>query len=95
MVETCQQPRLIPKHLTASEALNCESSVNRERKIAERRFAEVRQLANKFIALDNEIRGLPGSTQVRMQMVADSLQYLSSLSRDDAPVDQDLALEIA
>jgi serine/threonine protein kinase/tetratricopeptide (TPR) repeat protein len=68
---------------------------SRERKIAERRFAEVRQLANKFIALDNEIRGLPGSTQVRMQMVADSLQYLSSLSRDDAPVDQDLALEIA
>jgi len=51
---------------------------NRERKIAERRFAEVRQLANKFIALDNEIRGLPGSTQVRMRMVADSLQYLSS-----------------
>ena len=36
---------------------------NRERKIAERRFAQVRQLANKFIALDNNIRGLPGSTQ--------------------------------
>jgi serine/threonine protein kinase/tetratricopeptide (TPR) repeat protein len=67
---------------------------NRERKIAEHRFAEVRQLANKFIALDNEIRGLPGSTQVRMRMVADSLQYLSSLSTE-APVDQDLALEIA
>jgi serine/threonine protein kinase/tetratricopeptide (TPR) repeat protein len=67
---------------------------NRERKIAERRFAEVRQLANKFIALDNEIRGLPGSAQVRMRMVADSLQYLSSLSTE-APVDKDLALEIA
>jgi len=67
---------------------------NRERKIAERRFAEVRQLANKFIALDNEIRGLPGSTQVRMRMVSDSLQYLSSLS-GEAPVDKDLALEIA
>lgn len=68
--------------------------VNRERKIAERRFAEVRQLANKFIALDNEIRGLPGSTQIRMRMVSDSLQYLSSLS-SEAPVDQNLALEIA
>jgi serine/threonine protein kinase len=67
---------------------------NRERKIAERRFAEVRQLANKFIALDNDIRGLPGSTQVRMKMVSDSLQYLSSLS-SEAPVDKDLALEIA
>jgi serine/threonine protein kinase/tetratricopeptide (TPR) repeat protein len=69
-------------------------AANRERKIAERRFAEVRQLANKFIALDNEIRGLPGSTQVRMRMVADSIQYLSSLSTE-APVDKDLALEIA
>jgi len=69
-------------------------AANRERKIAERRFAEVRQLANKFIELDNKIRGLPGSTQVRMQMVSDSLQYLSSLS-GEAPVDKDLALEIA
>jgi len=67
---------------------------NRERRIAERRFAEVRQLSNKFIALDNDIRGLPGSTQVRMRIVTDSLQYLSSLSRG-APIDQDLALEIA
>jgi len=67
---------------------------NRERKIAERRFAQVRQLANKFIALDNDIRGLPGSTQVRMQMVSDSQQYLTSLS-SEAPVDKDLALEIA
>ncbi|HEY6384803.1 MAG TPA: serine/threonine-protein kinase [Candidatus Acidoferrum sp.] len=67
---------------------------NRERKIAERRFAEVRQLANKFIALDEDIRGLPGSTRIRMRMVSDSLQYLSSLS-NEAPVDRDLALEIA
>jgi serine/threonine protein kinase len=67
---------------------------NSERKIAERRFSEVRQLANKFIELDNKIRGLPGSTQVRMGMVSDSLQYLSSLS-SEAPVDKDLALEIA
>jgi tetratricopeptide (TPR) repeat protein len=67
---------------------------NRERKIAERRFAEVRQLANKFIALDNDLRGLPGSTQVRMRMVSDSLQYLSSLS-SDAPIDKNLSLEIA
>jgi len=67
---------------------------NRERKIAEQRFTQVRQLANKFIALDNDIRGLPGSTKVRMQMVSDSLQYLTSLG-NDVHGDKDLALEIA
>ena len=67
---------------------------NRERKIAERRFVQVRQLANKFIALDNDIRGLQGSTKIRMQMVSDSLDYLTSLS-SDVHGDKDLALEIA
>lgn len=67
---------------------------NRERGIAERRFLQVRQLANKFIALDNDIRGLPGSTKVRMQIVSDSLQYLTSLG-SDVHGDKDLALEIA
>ena len=67
---------------------------NRQRKIAEQRFAQVRQLANKFIALDEDIRGLQGSTKVRMQMVSDSLQYLTSLS-SDIHGDKDLALEIA
>jgi serine/threonine protein kinase len=67
---------------------------NRERKIAEQRFLQVRQLANKFIALDNDIRGLPGSTKVRMQMVSDSQQYLTSLG-NDVHGDKDLALEIA
>ncbi len=67
---------------------------NRERKIAEQRFAQVRQLANKFIALDNDIRGLPGSTKIRMHMVSDSLQYLTSLG-SHVHGDQDLALDIA
>jgi serine/threonine protein kinase len=67
---------------------------NRERKVADQRFAQVRQLANKFIALDENIRGLPGSTRVRMQMVSDSLQYLTSLG-SGVHGDKDLALEIA
>ena len=67
---------------------------NRERKVAERRFAQVRQLANKFIDLDAKIRGLQGSTKVRMQMVSDSLQYLRSLESEGL-VDNDLALDIA
>ncbi len=67
---------------------------NRERKAAEERFAQVRQLANKFIALDNEIRGVPGATKARMQIVTDSLEYLTSLG-SDVHGDKDLALEIA
>jgi serine/threonine protein kinase len=67
---------------------------NRERRAAERRFAQVRQLANKFIALDQDIRGVPGATKVRMQMVTDSLEYLTSLG-SDIHGDNDLALEIA
>jgi serine/threonine protein kinase len=67
---------------------------NRQRKIAEQRFAQVRQLANKFISLDERIRGLQGSTNVRMQMVSDSLQYLNSLG-SEAPMDKDLTLEMA
>jgi serine/threonine protein kinase/tetratricopeptide (TPR) repeat protein len=67
---------------------------NHERKVAERRFNQVRQLANKFIALDNDIRGVPGSTKVRMAMVTDSLEYLTSLG-SDVSGDRDLALEIA
>lgn len=67
--------------------------VNRERKIAEQRFAQVRQLANKFIDLDSTIRGIPGTTRLRMQMVTDSLQYLSSLNTE-AHLDNDLALEV-
>jgi serine/threonine protein kinase len=67
---------------------------NRERRAAERRFDQVRQLANKFIALDQDIRGVPGSTKVRMEMVTDSLEYLTSLG-SDVSGDTNLALEIA
>jgi tetratricopeptide (TPR) repeat protein/predicted Ser/Thr protein kinase len=67
---------------------------NHERKVAEQRFAQVRQLAGKFIALDDAIRGLPGSTKIRMRIVSDSLQYLTSLG-GDVRGDTDLALETA
>jgi serine/threonine protein kinase len=67
---------------------------NRQRKLAEQRFDQVRRLSNKFIALDNDIRGLPGSTKVRMQIVSDSLQYLTSLG-GEVQDDKDLELEIA
>jgi serine/threonine protein kinase len=67
---------------------------NQQRKVAEQRFAQVRQLANKFIDLDNNLASWQGSTKVRMQMVSDSLQYLRSLE-GDGHLDKDLALDIA
>jgi serine/threonine protein kinase len=66
---------------------------NRQRKIAQERFLQARQLANKFIDLDEQIRGLPGSTKVRSKVVSDSLQYLIALGKE-AGADKDLDLEI-
>lgn len=65
----------------------------RERAVAERRFQQVRQLSNKFIGLDAEIRGLPGSTAARSLIVAESLQYLTALGAE-ASGDADLAFEV-
>src|SRR6202453_5082830 len=51
-------------------------------------------LTPQYAALDEDIRGLQGSTKVRMKMVSDSQQYLTSLG-SDVHGDKDLALEIA
>ena len=67
---------------------------NRERTIAQRRFNQVRQLANKVLALDGTIYQLPGSTKARQEIVAMSQEYLEGL-RVEASRDQDLAVEIA
>lgn len=67
---------------------------NRQRKIAEQRFDQVRQLANKFVSVDAKIRGFQGATQLRLQMVSDSLQYLRLLE-SNGHIDKDLALDIA
>jgi serine/threonine protein kinase len=66
---------------------------NRERAIAQRRFQQVRQLANKVLALDDAIETLPGSTKARHEIVAISQEYLEALG-SDAHADKDLALEI-
>jgi tetratricopeptide (TPR) repeat protein/predicted Ser/Thr protein kinase len=67
---------------------------NRQRAIAQRRFQQVRRLANKVVALDDVIKGLPGSTKAREEIVAMSQEYLQALV-PDARVDQGLTLEIA
>lgn len=61
---------------------------------AERRFEQVRKLAHAVLfEYHDAIENLPGSTAVRRKMVADALQYLDSLSREE-PSDS-LRLEMA
>jgi len=67
---------------------------NRERVLAERRFGQLRQLANKIIDLDRAIRILPGSVDARQRLVSASLEYLEGL-RPEARGNLDLAQEIA
>ncbi|HEY0429456.1 MAG TPA: serine/threonine-protein kinase [Pyrinomonadaceae bacterium] len=56
----------------------------RERKLAERRFGEVRQLANNIVfKYYDEVEKLPNSTKVREMLVADSLNYFDSLAKDE------------
>lgn len=67
---------------------------NRERRIAEHRFLQLRQLANKLVSFDEDLRVLPGSTKTRQRIVAASMEYLDGLGRE-ARDDQDLAIELA
>jgi serine/threonine protein kinase len=67
---------------------------NRERNIAQRRFEQVRQLSNKVLALDSAIKGLPGSTKARNEIVTMSKDYLESLMADGTSR-KDYAFELA
>ena len=66
---------------------------DRERRIAERRFADVRQLANKLFDIEYEVRKLPGNTKVRQFVVSTSLDYLRRLAAETHG-DAALALEV-
>jgi tetratricopeptide (TPR) repeat protein len=68
------------------------SIANYERAAAQRRFAQVRRLANKVLDLDSLIQGLPGSTKARNEIVAMSQEYLEGL-RSEAFRDKELAVE--
>ncbi|MEO7970794.1 MAG: serine/threonine-protein kinase [bacterium] len=62
---------------------------------AQRRFNDVRALANSFLfEFDNSIKDLQGATPARELVVRRSLQYLDSLSRESAN-DPALQLELA
>jgi tetratricopeptide (TPR) repeat protein/predicted Ser/Thr protein kinase len=66
---------------------------NRERALAQRRFQDVRQLANKLFDIDVQVRDLAGSTKSRQLIVDTSLDYLRRL-RADSRGDSELALEL-
>jgi serine/threonine protein kinase len=66
---------------------------NRERAIAQQRFVQVRQLANRLFDIDIEVRQAPGTTKARQLIVGTSLEYLRRLAAD-AHGDADLALEL-
>lgn len=64
----------------------------RERAVAERRFQEVRKLANSVLfEFHDPISRLSGTTEVRRLMAVRSLEYLDSLARDAR---RDLALQL-
>jgi len=63
----------------------------REERIAQRRFNDVRSLANSLIFdVHDSIKDLPGSTPARKVIVDRALQYLNSLARESG---KDLGLQ--
>jgi eukaryotic-like serine/threonine-protein kinase len=67
----------------------------REKQIAERRFNDVRKLANSLIfEIDNSIADVPGATAARKLLVSRALEYLDNLSRE-AKGDRSLQTELA
>jgi len=67
---------------------------NRERAIAQRRFNDVRELANRLFLIDRQVLAFPGNTRVRQLIVNTALEYLNRLL-EDARLDPNLALDIA
>ena len=66
-----------------------------QRVLAEKRFAEVRQLANNVVfKYHDAIADLQGSTAVREMLVRDALQYLDTLA-DEAGSDNEFKKELA
>lgn len=70
------------------------TTTQREKRIAERRFAEVRGLAGKLLDVENQIRNMPESLAVRKQIVETVLTSLKGLSaevRDDIKLRTEVA----
>jgi eukaryotic-like serine/threonine-protein kinase len=66
-----------------------------QQQIAERRFAQVRKIANSLIFdYHDEIAKLDGSTKLREKLVSDAVEYLNAISQE-AENDTELMKEIA
>jgi eukaryotic-like serine/threonine-protein kinase len=71
------------------------SVANRQRALAEKRFADVRELANKVVfRYHDEIAKFPGATALREELVQDAVKYLDSLNAEEID-DNSLKLELA
>lgn len=66
---------------------------NHQRTVAQKRFQQVRELANKVLSLSATMSAVPGATKARHEIVAISKDYLESLA-PGARADPDLAKEI-
>jgi serine/threonine protein kinase/tetratricopeptide (TPR) repeat protein len=67
----------------------------RQRRLAEQRLQDVRQLVNRFVFdVHDTVRELPGSTKARKLIVSTALEYLERLSAD-AKGDPSLARDLA
>ncbi len=66
---------------------------NRQRAIAQQRFLEVRQLANKLFDIDVQVAQLPGGSKTRQFIVDTALEYLRRVTAD-VRMDPELALEV-
>ncbi|MCC6428630.1 MAG: serine/threonine protein kinase [Phycisphaerales bacterium] len=63
--------------------------------LADERFTLVRDIANRFLfEIDNDVRRLPNSLEVREQLVATALEYLEKL-RHSGELSTSLAIEIS
>src|SRR5205814_3908303 len=80
--------------LAASVAGGVASTIYQARR-AERRFQQVRNLANTFVFdVHDRIQYLPGATEARKAIVATALRYLENL-RQEAGGDHSLLLELS
>lgn len=82
--------------LTATVVTSWQAQVaRRERDKAERRFSQVRKLANSVLfEYHDGVEKLPGSTPIRQKMINDALEYLDNLSSEskgDASLQRELA----
>src|SRR5579863_1032406 len=69
----------------AIRARRAQQSALRERDLAQRRFNDVHTLARTVIFnLQNQLLAIPGTTQVRKDLVSVALNYLDALAKDSA-----------